>query len=679
MVVYQLVEGREGQRRPTTPTWNSQAFADSNIQIKDPEDPSGPNLTLCQLFEKGVINEVWCMATQNQTKCGETQETKVVYTNADPPVKASPLKLVSASNGDNITSLGCKVSTRIIDFNTSRGVGCHQHAMGHGWERYMDAQAIPLLAQAGRALPELGSQHARRARRSRNFYSACNSNGSQLTDCIVWDSQIARPFGRQPPRRPSTSRTCPAAAATPTSTRTRPARTRTTPTRPIRSVLSSCEHYGLHDGANGKDMTTPYTNKMTDDLARAQQAGPCTAGSPYCSTDDDCGGHGTSYLYQSFPSYGTAAKNDDGTAHAQLVGLFVLLARARLVPLRPARSGLAEPRSRIVAMIAWLASWSCALCLYLAACSRQRRHPRATDAAAEVPAGGFRVLLFSRTTGFRHDSIPTADRRADRARRGGRLRRRGDRGSGRVHRREPRALPRRRVPDDHRRSAGRRRPGRVRSLDRRGRQLGRRALRGRHRIQLAVLRRAGGRLLQAAPRHPAGDRQRRGRRPSRDRRPALTVDAHRRVVRLSDQPARDRDRADDDRRIDVHGRDDGRRSPAGLGARDRRAAAARSTRRWATPPRATPIRCSASTSSARSAGPPECERRRRCDRARYFNDASFARSSFPAAAFMSSIFTSLPRTSTTKRLPDQTLTSPCFDRVSYFSNALLPPSTVDFS
>jgi hypothetical protein len=60
-------------------------------------------------------------------------------------------------------------------------------------------------------------------------------------------------------------------------------------------------------------MTTPYTNKMTDDLFNAQKAGPCTAGSPYCATEDDCGGHGTSYLYQSFPSYGTTAKNDDGT------------------------------------------------------------------------------------------------------------------------------------------------------------------------------------------------------------------------------------------------------------------------------------------------------------------------------------------------------------------------------
>ena len=34
------------------------------------------------------------------------------------------------------------------------------------------------------------------------------------------------------------------------------------------------------------------------------------------SCDDDCGGHGTTYLYQNFPNYGTHATNDDGTPDA---------------------------------------------------------------------------------------------------------------------------------------------------------------------------------------------------------------------------------------------------------------------------------------------------------------------------------------------------------------------------
>jgi hypothetical protein len=39
--------------------------------------------------------------------------------------------------------------------------------------------------------------------------------------------------------------------------------------------------------------------------------GACPAATPACS--DDCGGHGTAYLYQNFPGPGTLAKNDDGT------------------------------------------------------------------------------------------------------------------------------------------------------------------------------------------------------------------------------------------------------------------------------------------------------------------------------------------------------------------------------
>jgi type 1 glutamine amidotransferase len=54
-----------------------------------------------------------------------------------------------------------------------------------------------------------------------------------------------------------------------------------------------------------------------------------------------------------------------------------------------------------------VARFGLALCVLVGACSRQATRAT-TDAAAEVPAGGFRVLLFSRTTGFRHDSIPAA-------------------------------------------------------------------------------------------------------------------------------------------------------------------------------------------------------------------------------------------------------------------------------
>jgi hypothetical protein len=305
-LVYQfvkIVRATKGSRIDYN-AWNTQAFADANLQLKDPANPSGPNLTLCGLFEKGVIHEVWCMASSDP-KCGETQEFKQVYDANGTPVAN---KFASVSNGDNISSLGCKVSARIADFNSGRGTGCHQHALGHAWERYMDSNAVPALGkQAKRFLN--WDLNMRVGAPFSNFYSACNSNSAQLTDCITWASNIQAKSG------PSASKSFDIADmsggcgnahfyANTTGTYSYDANT------PDPEVLTSCENYGLKNGPGGKDLTTPYTNAMTD-MLYGRSSRNCPANQPAC--DDDCGGHGTTYLYQNFPGPGTAAKNDDGT------------------------------------------------------------------------------------------------------------------------------------------------------------------------------------------------------------------------------------------------------------------------------------------------------------------------------------------------------------------------------
>jgi hypothetical protein len=285
-------------------SWNTQPFADSVLQIPDPAEPSGPNLTLCELFEKGVINEVWCMASSDP-KCGETQEAKQIY-NADGTKDTG--RFAHASNGDNITGLGCGVTVRITDFNSGRGAGCHLHAMGHAWERYMDSNAVPMLRkQAARFLnwdldTRVGAPFS-------NFYGACNSNGSLLTDCMVWDSEIHMRSGPSA----STSFDIADMSAGCGNTHFYPNTTGTysyDANSPDPTVQSSCENYGMHNGPDGKDLTTPYSNAMTDMFyGRSQRT--CPAEQPAC--DDDCGGHGTTYLYQNFPGPGTIATNADGT------------------------------------------------------------------------------------------------------------------------------------------------------------------------------------------------------------------------------------------------------------------------------------------------------------------------------------------------------------------------------
>jgi hypothetical protein len=66
----------------------------------------------------------------------------------------------------------------------------------------------------------------------------------------------------------------------------------------------------MHNGPSGTDQTTMFTNAMTDTLyGRSTRTCPTTQ--PAC--DDDCGGHGTTYLYQNFPGPGTLATNSDAT------------------------------------------------------------------------------------------------------------------------------------------------------------------------------------------------------------------------------------------------------------------------------------------------------------------------------------------------------------------------------
>jgi hypothetical protein len=306
-VAYELVkivQAPKSGSRVDYNSWNTQAFADGNIQLKDPANPTGPNLTLCGLFEQGVIHEVWCMASSNP-KCGETQEAKQAY-NMDGTKIAG--RFSNVSNGDNITSLACDVTVRITDFNSSRGAGCHQHAMAHAWERYMDSNAVPMLGKQARRFLNWDLDDRVGAPFS-NFYNACNSNSTQLTDCIVWDSQIHARSGPSASRTfdiPDMSAGCGNGHFYPNTTGTYSYDAN----MPDPTVLTSCENYGMKNGTDGKDLTTTYNNAMTDMLyGRSQRT--CPANQPAC--DDDCGGHGTTYLYQNFPNYGTLARNDDNT------------------------------------------------------------------------------------------------------------------------------------------------------------------------------------------------------------------------------------------------------------------------------------------------------------------------------------------------------------------------------
>ena len=144
-----------------------------------------------------------------------------------------------------------------------------------------------------------------------------------------------------------------------------------------------------------------------------------------------------------------------------------------------------------------------------------------------------------KTAGFRHDSIPQgiAAIQALGAANGFTVDATED--ATAVHRRQPRAVRRRRLPLHDRRRPQRRAADRVRALHRGRRRLRRHPRRVRHRVHVALVRPDARRLLPQPPgRNADRDGQHRGRRRALHDRASGPLDARRRVVQLpaADQP-----------------------------------------------------------------------------------------------------------------------------------------------
>jgi hypothetical protein len=294
------------------------AYADL-IGIADPANP-GTNLTLCQLFEKGIINEVWASVADpapNSVKFGESAESKMVYSAAN--IAASPVKFVTVGNGPDIspnsrdasTKLTCGVTTRIWDFNPTRGSGCHLHSLGHLLENYARDAAVPAFGKVALTFFNMDFR-TRFGTAFNSFYDVC-----PYTDaiCIAWQAagagvpDLEAKSGTASSQTfdfPDTSAGCgnvhfPANATTQYET-----------TGDV-NVATSCENYGLHNGTGGKDLTTPYTNAMV--ATKYGEGTRLDNGFDNFANGvaSDCGAEQPTYIFASMPGLGTTATFTDGT------------------------------------------------------------------------------------------------------------------------------------------------------------------------------------------------------------------------------------------------------------------------------------------------------------------------------------------------------------------------------
>ena len=208
---------------------------------------------------------------------------------------------------------------------------------------------------------------------------------------------------------------------------------------------------------------------------------------------------------------------------------------------------------------------------------------RTASGGRSAADAAYDVLVFSKTAGFRHDSIPAGIAGDPGPGRGQQLHRHRDRGRRRVHHRATWPSTRRwssspppatcSTPPSRPRSSATSRAG--------GGYVGVHAAADTE-YDWPFYGNLVGAYFASHPAIQQATRQGRGPGPPGHRAPAADLDPHRRVVQLPHQPALHRARAGHPRRVVVLGRHDGRRPPARL-VQDLRAAAGRSTPASATP------------------------------------------------------------------------------------------------
>lgn len=283
---------------------NSTRFA-SLIGIEDTDNPP-TYLTLCSLFTKGIINEVWGMvadplATPQGTPPGPPSvkfasfvETKQVYDSSDRPVTGQVCTSVPGAS----CQLSCGVTIRFFDFNPGRGPGCHLFASGLQWPQYVEptATVLPHLQKVAQTFFNFDFEERFDAGFA-SFFDVCPSGVSDAGPCIEWPTNLNATSGvgsSESFNFPNMSAGCGNVVFPPNAT------DYSTQAGDI-SVLSSCESYGLHYSDGGREPPVPYTNRHVD------------AGYPTGPALNDCGNKQPAYLLASMPGYGTTATASDGT------------------------------------------------------------------------------------------------------------------------------------------------------------------------------------------------------------------------------------------------------------------------------------------------------------------------------------------------------------------------------
>ncbi|HSS39608.1 MAG TPA: hypothetical protein VLT58_12645 [Polyangia bacterium] len=276
---------------PTTSTGEFDATAlftarfNDSYGFDDPSSPSG-SLSLCQLFEQGLINEVWIEDGEPDVRRAPLNvERKQAYDASGAAVPG--MFLPDVGGGGSLNQIVCGVTVRMAHLDPARGPGCDLQVRGWGIDGMWDA--LPAVAADARAFlnadfdSRFGVQFA-------SFADICDMAGDS---CVTYPSQTVA-AGRYADGRGwridpflqgcGSSRFPPNARGHGDFVHNAP-------------VQARCAGFGLGGGADGGDVYAPYTSST---VAGQESAFP------------DCGGGWQIYWRQSMPGPGNHAHGAGG-------------------------------------------------------------------------------------------------------------------------------------------------------------------------------------------------------------------------------------------------------------------------------------------------------------------------------------------------------------------------------
>jgi hypothetical protein len=267
----------------------SQTYADL-YQVPDPDVP-GRFLKICDMFNAGLVNDILVAFEKRppDTNVPEVLELHQVYDAND--VKMPGRFDQRAGNGswgpgDVEQVMACGRSVRLNFLEMTGNLTNAMEVLGHNFE-HIGQRAMPRFFAMWKPFANF-DMNTRYGTPFSDWYGLCQTGVPCLTypdnNSVTFGTTTISPFNQG----------CGNAHFPPNAAR------HYDKANP-QEVLSTCEHYGLHDGPDGRDLQTPYSVRTLD----RWRDHPVARAMP--------GGAWFLYWWQSWPGFDNKATMPDGT------------------------------------------------------------------------------------------------------------------------------------------------------------------------------------------------------------------------------------------------------------------------------------------------------------------------------------------------------------------------------